>query len=100
MIEKLALYLGKMCLHDYKLANKRPSTLAAGVIYVTLKIAEQIKKKSLINTTIVNKLLLVSKTSEDELLEISRVVLFLAQNFDSELPGLGNLKSTHFGIIT
>ena len=37
---------------------------------------------------------------EDEILEVSQKVLFLAQNFDSEFPGLENLKKTHFGVIT
>ena len=37
---------------------------------------------------------------EDEILDVSQRVLFLAQNFDKEYPGLENLKKTHFSIIT
>ena len=37
---------------------------------------------------------------EDQILDVSQKVLYLAQNFDKEFPGLENLKKTHFGIIT
>jgi len=38
--------------------------------------------------------------NEDAILDVSQKVLYLAQNFDREFPGLENLKKTHFGIIT
>lgn len=37
---------------------------------------------------------------EDQILDVSQKVLYLAQNFDKEFPNLENLKKTHFGIIT
>ena len=40
LIEKMAIYLAKMCMHDLHLASRRPSLLAVGVIYVALKICE------------------------------------------------------------
>jgi len=49
---------------------------------------------------IVTKLINASKMMEDEILECSQRVLYLAQNFDSVFPGLENLKKTHFEIIT
>ena len=50
LIEKMAIYLAKMSMHDEYLSGKRPSLLAVGSIYVALKICEQLKKKELINT--------------------------------------------------
>jgi len=38
--------------------------------------------------------------AEDDILDVSQRVLFLAQNFDNEFPSLENLKKTHFAIIT
>jgi len=38
--------------------------------------------------------------AEEEILEVSQKVLFLAQNYDAEFPGLENLKKTHFAVIT
>jgi len=40
MIEKMAIYLAKMTMHDADLSSRKPSFLAVGVIYVALKICE------------------------------------------------------------
>jgi len=50
----------------------------------------------LISLQIVSKLQEVGKVSREEILEASQRILYLAQNFDNEFPGLENLKSTHF----
>lgn len=49
LIEKMAIYLAKMSMHEMTLAVRHPSLLAVGAIYVALKICEQLKKKELIN---------------------------------------------------
>jgi len=49
---------------------------------------------------VVTKLIQISGMKEDEILDVSQKVLYLAQNFDKEYPGLENLKKSHFGIIT
>jgi hypothetical protein len=41
-----------------------------------------------------------SHCTEVEIIEVSQKVLYLAQNFDKILPGLENLKKTHFVVIT
>lgn len=61
LIEKMAIYLSKMSMHDIYLSSKRPSLLAVGSIYVALKICEQLKKKELINTYVVTSLIQASK---------------------------------------
>lgn len=96
----MAVYLAKMSLHDIELAARQPSLLAVGAIYVALKICEQLKKKEFINAVVVTRLIQISKMTEDKILDVSQKVLYLAQNFDKEFPGLENLKKTHFGIIT
>lgn len=100
LIEKMTIYLAKMSMHDHELASKNPSLLAVGSIYVALKICEQLKKRELINSDIVTRLIKISRMDEQEILDVSQKVLYLAQNFDKEFPGLENLKKTHFGIIT
>ena len=100
LIEKMAIYLSKMLMHDADLSTRKPSLLAVGAIYVALKICEQLKRKELISPDLVSRLIEVSKMAEDEILEVSQKVLHLAQNFDKEFPGLENLKKTHFSIIT
>lgn len=87
-------------MHDLKLATKLPSVLAAGVVHVALKIYEQIKKKKLVTLDNLTKLLAASRMDEDELVATSRVVLRMAQDFDTSYPQLCNLRNTHFTIIT
>lgn len=96
----MSIYLAKMSMHDVDLTSRHPSLLAVGSIYVALKICEQLKKKDLINSCVVTRLIQVSRMGEDDILEVSQKVLYLAQNFDSEFPSLENLKKTHFGVIT
>ena len=40
LLEKMAIYLSKMSVHDLELAGYPPSLLAVGCIYVALKICE------------------------------------------------------------
>ena len=65
LIEKKAIYLAKMSMHDLSLSVRHPSLLAVGAIYVSLKICEQLKKKDLINANVVTRLIAVSKMGED-----------------------------------
>ena len=44
-IEKVIIYYAKMCMHDSTLPQKLPSVLASGIIQVSLKVFEQIKKE-------------------------------------------------------
>jgi hypothetical protein len=48
----------------------------------------------------VSKLVSVSKAKEEDIIEVSQRVLYLAQNFEKAFPGLENLKKTHFVNIT
>ena len=100
LIYNMALFLAKMSVHDYELSGRRPSIVAVGAVYVSMKICEQLKREDLICNSIVNKLVEVSQSQEDEIIEVSQKVLYLAQNFDKVFPGLENLKKTQFVTIT
>ena len=82
----MAIYLAKMCMHDYYLSQKLPSLLAIGCVYVSLKICEQLKKNDFITTEVVQSILEVSQVPEEEILKISQKILYLAQNFDKVYP--------------
>lgn len=100
MISRLSIYLAKMSLHDYELCNRRPSLQAIGALYVAMKIAEQLKKVQLISNEIVIKMARAADVREEEIIDVSQRVLFLAQNFEKAFAGLDNLKKTHFLNIT
>jgi hypothetical protein len=40
LIQKMAMYLGKMSMHDYDLSGRKQSLVAVGCLYVALKICE------------------------------------------------------------
>lgn len=67
-----------MSMHDVDLCSRNPSLLAVGAIYVALKICEQLKKKDFINSSVVTKLIQISKMGEDQILDVSQKVLYLA----------------------
>lgn len=54
----------------------------------------------LITHDIVDRLIKHSSAKEDEIIDCSQKVLFLAQNFEKLFPGLENLKKSHFSNIT
>jgi hypothetical protein len=45
---------------------------------------------------------LIDKSGESEMqiIDISQRILYLAQNFEKEFPGLENLRKSHFSNIT
>ncbi|CDW72824.1 n-terminal domain containing protein [Stylonychia lemnae] len=94
-ISKMSVYLGKMCLHHEKLCYKKSSQLASSCIYVALKICEQMRKKTIFTTQILADLLSTSGVEEEKLIRLSKKVLYLAQNFEKELPGLFNLREIY-----
>lgn len=49
----MAIYLGKMVIHDYQLSGNIPSLIAIGCLYVSLKICEHLRKLPLISVEIV-----------------------------------------------
>jgi len=53
LIFKMAMYLGKMSMHDYELSGRKPSLVGIGALYVALKIVEQLKRETLITNSIV-----------------------------------------------
>ena len=70
----------------YEMSGKKSSLVGLGAIYVALKICQQLKKTSLITNAIVTKLVIVASLQEPNIIETSRKVLSLTQNFDEELP--------------
>jgi hypothetical protein len=99
LVYKMSIYLCKMAVHDYQLSGQVPSLVAIGCLYVALKICEQLSKERFITVELVQKIVEVSRHEEADTMAVSKKVLYLAQNFDKELPGLENLKKTHFAQI-
>ena len=91
----MSVYLGKLALHHENLCAKQQSLLATSTIYVALKICEQMRQKQILTKQVLQNLLDVSGVEERKLIECAKKVLYLAQNFEKELPGLNNVKDTY-----
>lgn len=94
-IHLMSIYLGKMALHHDGLCSKKSSVTGTSTIYVALKICEQMRQKSILTAEIQGKLVECAGIKERELIDSSKKLLYLAQNFEKELPGLKNLKATY-----
>jgi hypothetical protein len=82
LISRMAIYLAKMAMHDYEMSSLKPSHVAVGAFYVSLKLSEQLLQSSLICSALLNRLITVSRTTEYEVIEVSHKMLTLAQTFD------------------
>ena len=95
----MATYLAKMALHHENLCTKQSSLQGAASIYVALKICEQMRQKTILTPQIQQALLKTSGLDEKVLIETSKKLLYLAQNFEKELPGLDNLKNVYIPLL-
>jgi hypothetical protein len=91
----MSIYLGKMACHHDGLATQKASLTGASTIYVALKICEQMRNKQILTPEIQNALVASSGLKEKELIDCSKNLLYLAQNFEKELPGMKNLKTCY-----
>ena len=73
--------------------------MGAASLYVALKICEQMRQRPIITKDIFLLLLSCSEIKEQVLVETSKKLLYLAQNFEKELPGLENLKGHYIPLL-
>ena len=92
-IHVMSLYLAKMALHHTKFCTLRSSVISTIAIYVAFKICEQMRKKEIMTLQMFADLIRVSHAEETYVVECSKTLLYLAQHFEDELPGLSNLRS-------
>ena len=85
--------------HNYNLSQKKPSLLAASVIFVAIKICEQINKEEYINDYLTNSLMELTGQNENDIIILAQKILYDAQNFEVLYSGLENLKKVHFTAI-
>ena len=95
----MSVYLAKMSLHHEEFCSKQSSLIGASSVYVALKICEQMRQQPILSKQIYNHLLQASGLPENQLIENSKKLLYLAQNFEKELPGLENLKASYIPVL-
>ena len=80
-----------MCLFSYELAQYDTKILVASVYFIALKTLEQVEPK-LRPEQRLGDISNLTNCSDDKIIESSRRVLELANNFSLIYPNLGNLK--------
>lgn len=100
LIKRMAIYLAKMNLHDYNFCSIKPSLQAAASIFVSVTLSEQIKKIYIINSQFIITMCNITGYQEEQIKNCSQKILFNAKNFETQFPGLFNLKNTNFAQIT
>jgi Cyclin, N-terminal domain len=99
LLRHIVIYLAKMNCHDYILSIKKPLLIAASIIFVVMKICEQINIEEYVNEYFSKKLTEISQKNENEIIKTAQKILYNAQNFDTIFSGLENLKKFHFNAI-
>jgi len=94
-IHKMAVYLTKMAVHHQALYSQSAVMIGSSSIYVALKICEQMRQTTILTKELCSALCQVSDIKERDLIESSKKLLYLAQNFETELPGMSNLKKVY-----
>ena len=92
-------YLLKLCCMDYEIIGERPSLIAASALLVGMKICEEVNSMEYVNEFFLETLGKVSKESSYCILSLSSKILYKAQHFEEEYPGMENLKKTHFNAL-
>jgi len=95
----MSIYLAKMALHHEYLCTKKSSLIGASSIYVALKICEQMRQKPIMTKAILQNIVDISQLEERKLIDCSKKLLYLAQNYEKELPGLQNIKDVYIPLL-
>lgn len=94
-IHMMSVYLAKMAVHHQVLYGQSSSMIGCSAIYVALKICEQMRQSTILTKELCNAICAACEIKERELVDSSKKLLFLAQNFEAELPGMSNLKKVY-----
>ena len=92
-------YLLKLCCMDYEIIGEKPSLIAASALLVGMKICEEVNSMEYVNEFFLETLSKVAKESSYCILALSSKILYKAQHFEEEYPGMENLKKTHFNAL-
>jgi hypothetical protein len=84
---------------DYEIIKEKPSLIAAAALFVGMKICEEVNSMEYVNEFFLEKLEKLSRESSYCILTLSSKILYKAQHFEEEFPGMENLKKAHFNAL-
>ena len=95
-VKSITIYLLMMCMHDYEIVCEKKSLVASGIIFVAIKICEEVNKEKYIDDYLIAKLKNLAKENQYNILEMGSRILKRIQNYDKYYPGINNLYNIYF----
>ena len=95
-VKSLVIYLMMMCIQDYEFSCEKKSIIAASIIFVSMKICEEVNKEKYIDDYLIEKLKVLSKENKYNIMEMSSRILRKIQNYEKFYPGINNLYNIYF----
>ena len=95
-VKSLVVYLMMMCIQDYEFACEKKSIVASAIIFVAMKISEEVNKEKYIDDYLIEKLMKLSKDNKYNIIEMSSRILTRIQNYEKYYKGISNLYNIYF----
>ena len=94
--KSIVIYLLMMCIQDYEIVCEKKSLVAGAIIFVAIKICEEVNKEKYIDNYLIEKLKNLTKENQYNIMEMGSRILKRMQNYEKYYPGINNLYNIYF----
>ena len=94
--KSIVIYLLMMCIQDYEIVCEKKSLVAGAIIFVAIKICEEVNKEKYIDNYLIEKLKNLTKENKYNIMEMGSRILKRMQNYEKYYPGINNLYNIYF----
>ena len=95
-VKSIVIYLLMMCMQDYEIVCEKKSLVAISIIFVAMKICEEVNKEKYIDDYLMEKLKHLSKENQYNIMEMGSRILKRIQNYEKYYLGINNLYNIYF----
>jgi hypothetical protein len=95
-VKSIIIYLLMMCMQDYEIICEKKPLVAGSIIFVAIKICEEVNKEKYIDDYLIDKLKILTKENQYNIMEMGSRILKRIQNYEQYYPGINNLYNIYF----
>ena len=95
-VKSIVIYLLMMCMQDYEIICEKKSLVGISIIFVAMKICEEVNKEKYIDDYLIEKLKHLSKENQYNIMEMGSRILKRIQNYEKYYLGINNLYNIYF----
>ena len=95
-VKSIAIYLLMMCAQDYEIICEKKPLVAGAIIFVSIKICEEVNKEKYIDDYLIEKLKHLTKENQYNIMEMASRILKRIQNYEKYYPGINNFYNIYF----